>query len=200
MNALDCFIGMYFVVDGKTCVVTKYEVLPVGILKLYFQPTKNFDLGGEMFIEEDKTILRMTERYTEECVERLNELRNQALRIATEHGFKDATVGEDMALIHSEVSEALEAYREGSEVNAVWYEHKAFGGDTGTLKTDKKETKSLNGDVILNKPCGIPSEMADVIIRVLHFCGKHEIDIGKAVVEKMAFNESRPIKHGGKKL
>jgi NTP pyrophosphatase (non-canonical NTP hydrolase) len=48
------------------------------------------------------------------------------------------------------------------------------------------------------KPCGIPSEMADVVIRVLHFCGKHGIDIEKAVIEKMAFNESRPHMHGKK--
>ena len=29
---------------------------------------------------------------------------------------------------------------------------------------------------------------------------KHGIDIEKAVTEKMAFNESRPFKHGGKTL
>jgi hypothetical protein len=59
---------------------------------------------------------------------------------------------------------------------------------------------SKNRDGTLRKPCGIPSEMADEIIRVLHFCGKHKIDIDKAVREKMAYNESRPMKHGGKAL
>jgi hypothetical protein len=42
--------------------------------------------------------------------------------------------------------------------------------------------------------------MADVVIRVLHFCGKHGIDLDRVVREKMAYNVSRPYKHGGKKL
>jgi NTP pyrophosphatase (non-canonical NTP hydrolase) len=42
--------------------------------------------------------------------------------------------------------------------------------------------------------------LADVIIRILHFSGKHGIDIEQAVREKMLYNESRPMKHGGKKL
>lgn len=114
----------------------------------------------------------------------LNTLRDEALRIAVEHGFKDATVGEEIALMHSELSEALEAYREGKKVNEVYYEHKT----------------QLPGMPVAGaaKPCGIPSEMADVIIRVLHFCGKHEIDIEKAVIEKMKYNESRPFMHGKK--
>ena len=104
----------------------------------------------------------------------LNELRDEALRIAREHGFKEATVLEDIVLMHSELSESVEAYREGKKPDEVWLHCSGFAP----------------------KPCGIPSEMADVIIRVLHFCGKHQIDIEKAVTEKMKYNDSRPYKHG----
>lgn len=121
----------------------------------------------------------------------LNVLRDEALRIAREHGFTEATPGEDMALIHSEVSEALEDIRKGEPLALVWYEDKkgdryrdAFNGFEGTP-----------GAVML-KPCGVPSEIADVIIRALHFCGKHGIDLDRAVAEKMRFNDSRPFKHG----
>lgn len=103
----------------------------------------------------------------------LNELRDEALRIAVEHGFKDASVPEDIALMHSELSEALEDYRNGLSPNLLEYDQYV-------------------------KPVGIPSEMADVIIRVLHFCGKHKIDIEYAVKVKMQYNESRPYKHGNK--
>jgi len=118
----------------------------------------------------------------------LNELRDEALRIATEHGFKDATIGEDIALMHSELSEALEEFRAGKiPINETHYEAK--DGQTSRERT-----------AYFAKPVGIPSELADVIIRILHFSGKHKIDIARAVAEKMHFNETRPFRHGDKKL
>lgn len=129
----------------------------------------------------------------------LNDLRDEALRIAVEHGFTDASVLEDIALMHSELCEACEAYRDGHAVNDLWYEDKEHPG----RKNDAMFVKTSRGAFDLEnprKPCGVPSEMADVIIRVLHFCGKHSIDIEGAVRDKMFFNESRPHKHGGKKL
>ncbi len=114
----------------------------------------------------------------------LNELRDEALLIAVEHGFTDASVPEDLALMHSELSEALEDHRRGMKPDEVWYEDRV-----GNRSAVKCEGSPL-------KPVGIPSEMADVIIRVLHFAGKHSIDIEAAVLEKMEFNRSRPFKHG----
>lgn len=125
----------------------------------------------------------------------LNTLRDEALRIAVEHGFTDATIGEDFALMHSEISEALEDHRAGKKPDEVWYEAK-------TPQKDADATVRYCFDEYAAglKPAGIPSELADVLIRVFHFCGKHGIDIDKAVREKMAYNKSRPMKHGGKKL
>ncbi len=94
-------------------------------------------------------------------------------RIADEHGFTDATAGEDIALMHSELSEALEDVR-----NVKW-----------EMVLDEK-----------GKPTGVPSELADTVIRIFHFCGKHNIDLAAAVNAKMKYNESRPYKHGGKVL
>ena len=45
---------------------------------------------------------------------------------------------------------------------------------------------------------GIPSELADVIIRVLDMCEHYGIDIEAALKEKHEFNKTRPYKHGGK--
>lgn len=101
----------------------------------------------------------------------------EVLHCAVRHGFTDATVGEDIALMHSELSEALEEYRAGRKPDETYF------------NPDKPA-----------KPEGMPAELADVVIRVMHFCGKHGINLGKAVLEKMAYNESRPYKHGGKVL
>lgn len=49
------------------------------------------------------------------------------------------------------------------------------------------------------KPEGIPSELADIIIRVLDICAHHGIDIEQAIEDKMAFNAHRPYRHGGKR-
>lgn len=111
----------------------------------------------------------------------LNTLRDEALQIAVAHGFTEATPAEDIALMHSELSEALEDIRMGLLLNELTFDH----------------TKMLG---LLAKPCGVPSEMADVIIWVLHFCGRHKIDIQAAVANKMAYNNARPYRHGGKAL
>lgn len=132
----------------------------------------------------------------------LNGLRDEALRIAVEHGFTDATVGEDVALFHSEASELLEDHRDGRRATEVWYETRtvavAVSEGATTLNTIVRRFASMypqrEGEPA--KPCGIPSECADLIIRVLHFCGKHKIDLETAVAEKMAYNDSRPFKHG----
>jgi len=87
----------------------------------------------------------------------------------------DATFVERLCLVHSEVSEALEEYRNGRGFDEIYY------SDSGKME-------------------GIPIELADVVIRVFDLCGKHNIDLGKAVVDKLEFNKTRPYRHGNKKL
>jgi NTP pyrophosphatase (non-canonical NTP hydrolase) len=107
----------------------------------------------------------------------LNALRDAAYENAKAHGFHEVkrTVGDAIMLIVTEAGEAFEAYREGAPVNEMRYEP--------------------NG-----KPVGVPSEIADIIIRCLDFSGEYGIDIERAVLEKMKFNLSRPFKHGNKAL
>ena len=104
----------------------------------------------------------------------LNELAKKCYDEAAENGWHEKPVafGDCMALIHSEVSEAYEEYRHRFGIAEQYYD--------GT------------------KPCGIPSEMADIIIRVLDASAMYGIDIQGAVEEKMAYNRTRGYRHGGK--
>lgn len=101
---------------------------------------------------------------------------------AVDHGWWDEPkhFGELIALIHSEASEALEEFRNGH--------------------TPTEEYLVPDGKNKINKPEGIPSELADIVIRVFDLCGHYNIDLEVAIKNKMKYNESRPYKHGGKKL
>lgn len=77
-----------------------------------------------------------------------------------------------LALIHSEVSEAIEEVRKGESHYAIRLE----GG----------------------KPEGVVVELADVYLRIAHLCGRLGLDLRTAIDIKMTFNLARPHRHGGK--
>ncbi|WP_051459471.1 nucleoside triphosphate pyrophosphohydrolase family protein [Paenibacillus zanthoxyli] len=104
---------------------------------------------------------------------------------------EDRSFGEIIALIHSEASEALEDYRKGNHPRNVWYDRRLPEGGLQTVLEMKHDT---------DKPCGIPSELADIVIRVFDACGRYGIDLERAITEKMAYNATRSQRHGGKVL
>jgi len=91
--------------------------------------------------------------------------------------LKERNVGEAIALVHSELSEALEAYR-----------------------------KDLMDDHLTHRK-GLEVELADAIIRILDLAGGLGLDVGGALVEKLLYNTKRKdhkiqerIKDGGKAI
>lgn len=49
------------------------------------------------------------------------------------------------------------------------------------------------------KPEGFTSELADAVIRIFHLAGLLGLDLEGAIREKMAYNETRSHRHGGRK-
>lgn len=133
----------------------------------------------------------------------INELVQEAHTNAVNKGWwdEDRGFGAVIALIHSEVSEALEDYRNGEKPTTVWYEHKDAVHGTYRSSFMRESKKDMEGGHIsLGKPCGIPSEFADIVIRVFDACGRYGIDLEQAIKEKMEYNATRPQRHGGKTL
>lgn len=137
----------------------------------------------------------LEQRRSESMEGQINLLVQQAHQNATSKGWweEDRSFGEIIALMHSELSEALEDYRAGKRPNEMWYEQ--YDKDD-----DEVYVLSIKPDEPDWKPCGIPSELADVVIRVFDACGRYGIDLEQAIKEKMAYNATRPHKHGGKKI
>lgn len=125
--------------------------------------------------------------------ETLAEMVNEVTANNEAHGWHDEsrTMGDEVALLHSEVSEMFEEWRDGRVTTLFEYKHPDGTKYIHTMSP-------LDG--VLGKPIGVPSEAADILIRLLDFCGRYNIDLGDEYIRKMTYNRTRPFKHGGKKL
>lgn len=105
----------------------------------------------------------------------IKELVERCYNQAVELGWADKVVPipEQIALIHSEASEALEEYRDNAPIS--------YDGAKG-------------------KPEGIASEYADIIIRVCHYSKLLGIDLEYELDRKLKFNLTRGHRHGGKQI
>lgn len=135
----------------------------------------------------------------------LAEIQDRIWSTADKAGWHDKprSVAEGIALMHSELSEALEEVRNGEPNDLIYYTTKMDGKET---RTQEKFTRFVFADedrpdeIVPNKVEGIAAELADAIIRILDDCRTHKIPVIQALFEKMEFNETRPYRHGGKAL
>jgi NTP pyrophosphatase (non-canonical NTP hydrolase) len=96
-----------------------------------------------------------------------------------------------LALVMAEAVEGIEEVRNGEVLHLTYY----------TEETGARHSQQVYVDGIPQyKPEGLPSEMADIIIRTGDLSGILGIDLGTAVAEKLAYNATRGQMHGGKRL
>ena len=122
----------------------------------------------------------------------INELAKQVHQNAKDKGFfdKEKNIGEMLCLIHSEVSEALEADRKDMYAD--------LPENTLDVLVDffNKETfQSEYEDLVKGT---FEEEMADIVIRVMDLCAFKGINLEKHIKAKMRYNSLREYKHGKK--
>ena len=105
-------------------------------------------------------------------IDSFNAVQRQVYQTAVEHGwYEDGTFndGEKIALMHSELSEALDWLRQGNPPS----DH-------------------------IPEFSGAEEELADTVIRIMDYAQHKGLDVAGAVVAKASYNDARPYKHGGK--
>jgi NTP pyrophosphatase (non-canonical NTP hydrolase) len=93
-------------------------------------------------------------------------------------------IPEKLILMVSEISEALE-----------WYRNPEFEITSEVLYTLCDPHNEFDPE----KPDGMWIELADCIIRILDLAGAYNIDMEELVKLKHNYNKTRPYRHGGKK-
>jgi NTP pyrophosphatase (non-canonical NTP hydrolase) len=118
-------------------------------------------------IELQKRQSQNTQQFVESITQQMKYIHDWAKRKKFWENGKDRNDGEMISLMHSELSEALEGLRHGNPPSEHIPEFSAA-----------------------------EEEFADCVIRIMDICAARGYRLGEAILAKMAYNETRPEKHG----
>jgi NTP pyrophosphatase (non-canonical NTP hydrolase) len=143
-------------------------------MSVEFEEDDSYEIGWS---EEDGLAMQEQHRskMSGKFIRNFKWMQEQVHTTAKAKGWHDSprTHGEFIALMHSELSEALEHAR----VNP----------------------QNSKDDKLPNRP-GVEVELADCIIRIMDYAEWHGFDVGGAIVAKADYNRGRSYRHGNKLL
>ncbi|AYN55857.1 pyrophosphatase [Arthrobacter phage Auxilium] len=108
--------------------------------------------------------------------------------------------GNKLLLIVSEVIEAHDEIRNGRAADETYYPEPALPNslvaEVGVAEARELINADLEGKA--RKPEGVPSEIADAVIRCFDFAYTEGFDLAGIIAEKLVYNASRERLHGKK--
>ena len=119
----------------------------------------------------------------------LNEISKQVYEANKLKGFdvKKENIGQTLCLIHSEISEALEAIRKDKKASLMAFDYR---------EEDRETDLDFQSDFTALIKDTFEDEIADTFIRLMDLVGALEIDIDRHIELKRRFNSLREYKHG----
>ena len=119
----------------------------------------------------------------------LNEISKQVYEANKLKGFdvKKENIGQTLCLIHSEISEALEAIRKDKKASLMAFDYR---------EEDRETDLDFQSDFTSLIKDTFEDEIADTFIRLMDLVGALEIDIDSHIELKRRYNSLREYKHG----
>jgi NTP pyrophosphatase (non-canonical NTP hydrolase) len=121
----------------------------------------------------------------QEHAKAVNQMAIEAHQLSKEKGWYDKPeteaeyVARCCANMHGEISELWEALRKNQ------------------LRSDCDKADEMEARHLIRLSC-VEEELADIVIRAMDMAERLNIDLGRAIINKHAFNETRQYRHGGK--
>lgn len=197
----------YFMIDSQLNVMTDDDIERTGFEVIEYTPETNFyalaSVASKM-VSSIKDTYRKIRHTTAECrrmtrpVQQpavsapaklsIDDFAQEVYNVSVDHGWWDKEPGfcDILALCHSELSEALDEYRND---RPLCY----YLDNDDDISTDMSAYKG-------QELHGIGIELADCILRILDYCAGKDIDIEMLLRLKNEYNKTRAYKHGGKKI